>query len=61
MGRTHSIAVQHRAPAADGVVGADLSGGLVSSTAVVLVADVGTVHAVTYTAPFPVWLRPGGA
>ncbi|WP_330436260.1 asparagine synthase-related protein [Streptomyces sp. NBC_00825] len=47
--------------AADGVVGADLSGGLDSSTAVVLAADAGTVHAVTYTAPVLVQLRPGGA
>ncbi|MGQ7747114.1 asparagine synthase-related protein [Streptomyces sp. WC2508] len=43
------------------MVGADLSGGLDSSTAVVLAADAGTVHAVTCTAPVLVRLRPGGA
>ncbi|MGA5637741.1 asparagine synthase-related protein [Streptomyces cinereoruber] len=42
-------AVQYRVRAADGTVGADLSGGLDSSTAVTLAARVGKVHAVTYT------------
>lgn len=48
-GRALTEAVQHRVRAAGGVVGADLSGGLDSSAAVVLAADVGRVHAVTYT------------
>ncbi|MFB7918561.1 asparagine synthase-related protein [Streptomyces sp. NPDC056061] len=48
-GRALTDAVQHRVRAAGGVVGADLSGGLDSSAAVVLAADAGTVHAVTYT------------
>ncbi|MCX4902553.1 asparagine synthase-related protein [Streptomyces sp. NBC_00892] len=48
-GQALTEAVQHRVRAAGGVVGADLSGGLDSSTAVVLAADAGTVHAVTYT------------
>ncbi|MDH2393940.1 asparagine synthase-related protein [Streptomyces sp. HNM0663] len=48
-GRVLTDAVQHRVRAADGVVGADLSGGLDSSAAVMLAAGVGTVHAVTYT------------
>ncbi|MFI2435624.1 asparagine synthase-related protein [Streptomyces sp. NPDC018693] len=48
-GRVLADAVQHRVRAASGVVGADLSGGLDSSAAVVLAAGVGTVHAVTYT------------
>ncbi|WP_282698096.1 asparagine synthase-related protein [Streptomyces sp. CC208A] len=48
-GRALADAVQHRVRAADGMVGADLSGGLDSSAAVVLAAGVGTVHAVTYT------------
>ncbi|MFJ1885884.1 asparagine synthase-related protein [Streptomyces sp. NPDC088137] len=60
-GQALTEAVQHRVRAADGVVGADLSGGLDSSTAVVLAADAGTVHAVTCTAPVLVRLRPGGA
>ncbi|MYV68250.1 asparagine synthase [Streptomyces sp. SID2131] len=42
-------AVQHRVLAADGAVGADLSGGLDSSSAVILASQVGRVHAVTYT------------
>ncbi|MGW4080644.1 asparagine synthase-related protein [Streptomyces asiaticus] len=42
-------AVQHRVRAAGGVVGADLSGGLDSSAAVMLAAEAGDVHAVTYT------------
>lgn len=45
-------AVQHRVRSAGGVVGADLSGGLDSSAAVVLAAGVGAVHAVTYTDGF---------
>lgn len=49
-GQALTEAVQHRVRAADGVVGADLPGGLDSSTAVVLAADAGTVHAVTYMA-----------
>ncbi|MFB7955838.1 asparagine synthase-related protein [Streptomyces sp. NPDC056045] len=48
-GRALTDAVQHRVRAAAGAVGADLSGGLDSSAAVVLAADAGTVHAVTYT------------
>ncbi|MEU2251095.1 asparagine synthase-related protein [Streptomyces sp. NPDC019224] len=48
-GRAFTDAVHHRVRAASGVVGADLSGGLDSSAAVVLAAGVGTVHAVTYT------------
>ncbi|WP_329585517.1 asparagine synthase-related protein [Streptomyces sp. NBC_01362] len=60
-GQALTEAVQHRVRAADGVVGADLSGGLDYSTAVVLAADAGTVHAVTYPAPVLVQLRPGGA
>ncbi|MFD7409382.1 asparagine synthase-related protein [Streptomyces sp. NPDC059866] len=48
-GRALTDAVQLRVHAAGGVVGADLSGGLDSSAAVVLAADAGTVHAVTYT------------
>ena len=48
-GRVLTDAVQHRVRAVGGVVGADLSGGLDSSAAVVLAAGVGTVHAVTYT------------
>jgi asparagine synthase (glutamine-hydrolysing) len=47
-GRVLTEAVQHRVRAAGGVVGADLSGGLDSSAAVVLAADAGDVHAVTY-------------
>ncbi|MGW6393323.1 asparagine synthase-related protein [Streptomyces sp. NPDC055103] len=42
-------AVQYRVRAAGGTVGADLSGGLDSSAAVVLASRVGRVHAVTYT------------
>ncbi|MFE4658148.1 asparagine synthase-related protein [Streptomyces hydrogenans] len=42
-------AVQYRVTAASAPVGADLSGGLDSSAAVVLAAQVGQVHAVTYT------------
>ncbi|MFB8043498.1 asparagine synthase-related protein [Streptomyces hydrogenans] len=42
-------AVQYRVSAAGELVGADLSGGLDSSAAVVLAAQVGQVHAVTYT------------
>ncbi|MEU9464264.1 asparagine synthase-related protein [Streptomyces sp. NPDC048312] len=60
-GQALTEAVQHRVRAADGVVGADLSGGLDSLTAVVLAADAGAVHAVTCTAPVLVRLRPGGA
>lgn len=48
-GRALTEAVRHRVRAADEVVGADLSGGLDSSAAVVLAADAGPVHAVTYT------------
>ncbi|MEU2855510.1 asparagine synthase-related protein [Streptomyces syringium] len=48
-GQVLTDAVQYRVRAADGVVGADLSGGLDSSAAVVLAADAGPVHAVTYT------------
>ncbi|KAB7833684.1 asparagine synthase-related protein [Streptomyces mobaraensis] len=48
-GRALAGAVRHRVRAADEVVGADLSGGLDSSTAVMLAADAGVVHAVTYT------------
>jgi asparagine synthase (glutamine-hydrolysing) len=48
-GRALTDAVQYRVRAAGGVVGADLSGGLDSSAAVVLAADAGSVHAVTYT------------
>ncbi|MFE0043682.1 asparagine synthase-related protein [Streptomyces albireticuli] len=48
-GRALTDAVQHRIHAVGAVVGADLSGGLDSSAAVVLAADAGTVHAVTYT------------
>ncbi|MEV6058061.1 asparagine synthase-related protein [Streptomyces sp. NPDC052107] len=48
-GQALTEAVQHRVRAAGGVVGADLSGGLDSSAAVVLAAAAGTVHAVTYT------------
>ncbi|MGW2305868.1 asparagine synthase-related protein [Streptomyces sp. NPDC001809] len=42
-------AVQYRVSAAGTTVGADLSGGLDSSAAVVLASRVGRVHAVTYT------------
>ncbi|MER7951949.1 asparagine synthase-related protein [Streptomyces sp. NPDC096079] len=42
-------AVQYRVSAAGATVGADLSGGLDSSAAVVLASQVGRVHAVTYT------------
>ncbi|GAA0906353.1 MULTISPECIES: asparagine synthase-related protein [Streptomyces violaceusniger group] len=48
-GRALTEAVQHRVRAAGGVVGADLSAGLDSSAAVVLAAEAGDVHAVTYT------------
>ncbi|NEW75000.1 asparagine synthase-related protein [Streptomyces rhizosphaericus] len=48
-GRALTEAVQHRVRAAGGVVGADLSGGLDSSAAVMLAAEAGDVHAVTYT------------
>ncbi|CAM3518636.1 asparagine synthase-related protein [Streptomyces albus] len=48
-GQVLTEAVQYRVRAAGGVVGADLSGGLDSSAAVVLAADAGPVHAVTYT------------
>ncbi len=48
-GQALTDAVQHRVRATGGTVGADLSGGLDSSAAVVLAADAGTVHAVTYT------------
>ncbi|MEU7161435.1 asparagine synthase-related protein [Streptomyces chrestomyceticus] len=48
-GQAFTDAVQHRVGAADGAVGADLSGGLDSSAAVVLAAAAGPVHAVTYT------------
>lgn len=48
-GQALTGAVQDRVRAAGGVVGADLSGGLDSSSAVVLAADAGRVHAVTYT------------
>ncbi|WFB11400.1 asparagine synthase-related protein [Streptomyces sp. LX-29] len=48
-GQALTEAVQHRVRAAGGVVGADLSGGLDSSAAIVLAADAGAVHAVTYT------------
>jgi asparagine synthase (glutamine-hydrolysing) len=48
-GQALTDAVQHRVRAVGEVVGADLSGGLDSSAAVVLAADAGTVHAVTYT------------
>jgi len=48
-GTVLSEAVQRRVRAADGTVGADLSGGLDSSTAVVLASEAGAVHAVTYT------------
>ncbi|MFF4872782.1 asparagine synthase-related protein [Streptomyces sp. NPDC000961] len=42
-------AVQYRVSAAGATVGADLSGGLDSSAAVVLASRAGQVHAVTYT------------
>ncbi|MFE6066663.1 asparagine synthase-related protein [Streptomyces sp. NPDC056525] len=45
-------AVQYRVRAAGAMVGADLSGGLDSSAAVVLASQVGQVHAVTYTDPY---------
>ncbi|WP_414166367.1 asparagine synthase-related protein [Streptoverticillium reticulum] len=48
-GRALTDAVQRRVHDADGVVGADLSGGLDSSAAVVLAAETAHVHAVTYT------------
>ncbi|GAA2133984.1 asparagine synthase-related protein [Streptomyces synnematoformans] len=48
-GQVLNEAVQHRVRAAGRAVGADLSGGLDSSAAVVLAAGAGTVHAVTYT------------
>ncbi|WP_171163626.1 asparagine synthase-related protein [Streptomyces sp. I05A-00742] len=48
-GKALTEAVQHRLHAAEGPVGADLSGGLDSSTAVMLAAEVGRVRAVTYT------------
>ncbi|WBB58656.1 asparagine synthase-related protein [Streptomyces sp. WMMC500] len=48
-GRALTDAVGYRVRAAGSVVGADLSGGLDSSAAVVLAAEVGDVHAVTYT------------
>ncbi|WP_087924497.1 asparagine synthase-related protein [Streptomyces albireticuli] len=48
-GQALTNAVQHRVRVSGGAVGADLSGGLDSSAAVVLAADAGTVHAVTYT------------
>ncbi|MFE6335218.1 asparagine synthase-related protein [Streptomyces sp. NPDC057798] len=48
-GRALTDAVQLRVRAAGGAVGADLSGGLDSSSAVVLAADAQAVHAVTYT------------
>lgn len=48
-GRALTDAVEHRVRAAGSVVGADLSGGLDSSAAVILAAAAGEVHAVTYT------------
>ncbi|MFI8930658.1 asparagine synthase-related protein [Streptomyces sp. NPDC053474] len=48
-GHVLTDAVQHRVRAAQGAVGADLSGGLDSSTVAVLAAEAGAVHAVTYT------------
>ncbi|MFK0120114.1 asparagine synthase-related protein [Streptomyces sp. NPDC090994] len=49
LGQELTEAVQRRVRAAGGMVSADLSGGLDSSTAVVLAAARGPVHAVTYT------------
>ncbi|MEU8542257.1 asparagine synthase-related protein [Streptomyces sp. NPDC048717] len=48
-GATLTQAVQERVRAAGTAVGADLSGGLDSSSAAILAAEVGDVHAVTYT------------
>ncbi len=48
-GQALTDAVYHRVRAAGGKVGADLSGGLDSSTAVLLAAEAGQVHAVTYS------------
>ncbi|MFD7284094.1 asparagine synthase-related protein [Streptomyces sp. NPDC059862] len=48
-GRALTDAVQLRVRAAGGAVGADLSGGLDSSAAVILAANAHAVHAVTYT------------
>ncbi|WP_050514168.1 MULTISPECIES: asparagine synthase-related protein [Streptomyces] len=48
-GQALTDAVRYRVRAADGTVGADLSGGLDSSAAVMLAAAAGPVHAVTYT------------
>ncbi|MFI1869393.1 asparagine synthase-related protein [Streptomyces jumonjinensis] len=44
-------AVHSRVEAAAGIVGADVSGGLDSSTLAILAAEAGTVRAVTYTDP----------
>ncbi|MER8100983.1 asparagine synthase-related protein [Kitasatospora sp. NPDC094016] len=49
LGEALRVAVQRRVRMAGGLVGADLSGGLDSSAAVLLAAEVGPVHAVTYT------------
>ncbi|MEU5305482.1 asparagine synthase-related protein [Streptomyces noursei] len=51
-GQVLTDAVQYRVRAAGEAVGADLSGGLDSSAAVVLAADAQAVHAVTYTDGF---------
>ncbi|MFJ5176043.1 asparagine synthase-related protein [Streptomyces griseoviridis] len=48
-GQALTDAIRHRVVAADGRASADLSGGLDSSTAVLLAAESGDVHAVTYT------------
>ncbi|GAA0418386.1 asparagine synthase-related protein [Streptomyces luteireticuli] len=48
-GQALTEAVQLRLHATEGPVGADLSGGLDSSTAVMLAAEAGEVRAVTYT------------
>ncbi|WP_331743979.1 asparagine synthase-related protein [Kitasatospora sp. NBC_01300] len=49
LGEALRVAVQRRVRLAGGPVGADLSGGLDSSASVLLAAEVGSVHAVTYT------------
>ncbi|MEU3566839.1 asparagine synthase-related protein [Kitasatospora sp. NPDC036755] len=49
LGEELRVAVQRRVRAAGGPVGADLSGGLDSSSVVLLAAEAGPVHAVTYT------------
>ncbi|MFE4973511.1 asparagine synthase-related protein [Kitasatospora sp. NPDC056651] len=49
LGEALRVAVRRRTRLAGGMVGADLSGGLDSSAVVMLAAEAGPVHAVTYT------------